>query len=76
MHLDWSGWLEVDDAIVTSSWHWASEVGLTLTDSVLVGMVAYVTIHGGTVGAGYLLQCHVDTERGRTMEKTIQVWVQ
>jgi hypothetical protein len=75
--LDWSGRLDGDDTIVTSTW--TVPAGLTEgpdPDSVSDdGTKTVIWLSGGTLAANYDLLNRVVTAGGRTMDQTVRLKV-
>lgn len=58
-----------------SSAAWTVPTGLTLDSQRLSGMVAFITLSGGTDGEDYEILCRMAPSAGNVIEKTITVQV-
>jgi hypothetical protein len=68
--IDWSSWLDADTITAVS---WAVPSGLTLASSSFSTTAATAWISGGTLGASYLVTCHITTTNGRQDDRTIRL---
>lgn len=69
--IDWSGWLEPGDQILTSTWN--SDVGITLGATTINGAVMGIRVSGGTDTFAYLLRNMITTAYGITSLRTAAV---
>jgi len=69
---DWSAWLAPGETITTDSW--AVEpagVGAPMLGvETVTGATRAVLVSGGTAGHRYRLSCHIETDAGRTAERS------
>jgi hypothetical protein len=69
--IDWTLWLDVGDAISTSSW--TVPAGVTQDSSSYTTSAATVWLSGGTAGEVYKVVNQITTTGGRTTERTIEI---
>lgn len=70
---DWSAWLGADtiaDHTVVAA------AGLTVDSSTATSTAVTAWLSGGSVGASYLVTCHVVTAAGREDDRSLQIVVE
>lgn len=74
---DWSAWLAPGEVITTDSWAIEpSGAGApTLGAKTVTGATHAVLVSGGTAGHRYRLSCHIETDAGRTAERSAAIRV-
>lgn len=74
---DWSAWLTGDETITSASWlvFPASTDAPSLGMQVDVGPVQGIFTSGGKAGNRYKLTCHIETDAGRTGERSLTLRV-
>ena len=74
---DWSGWLAPGEAITANSWSlYPTDAGAPmLADSQQTGAVTAVNVSAGTRGNRYRLTCQINTDAGRTVERSTAIRV-
>lgn len=72
---DWQDWLAEGETIDPDlSTVVVAPIGLTVTQDVADESVR-VWASGGTVNAGYVVVCHIETSQGRKDERSIRIYV-
>lgn len=74
---DWAAWLTGDEAITETSWRIepAGAGAPTLSSAVAAGARRGIFVAGGTRGQRYQLTCTVETDAGRTAERSLTLYV-
>lgn len=70
---DWSNWLATGETIASHTV--TVQSGLTLDSSTDTADTVTAWISGGTVGVKYTVACLINTDQGRTAERTIYIQV-
>lgn len=71
--LDWSAWLASGESITGTSWFLTpSDTGApTLGAQIEADALQGIYVSGGTPGCRYRLTCHIETDAGRTGERSL-----
>ncbi|NVJ71383.1 MAG: hypothetical protein HWE08_13560 [Alphaproteobacteria bacterium] len=70
---DWAAWLTADETITATSWTISpSDSGApNLGAQTAAGTVQGIFLSGGVAGNRYRLTCHIETDAGRTGERSL-----
>ncbi|WP_374764268.1 phage fiber-tail adaptor protein [Yunchengibacter salinarum] len=76
--LDWSGMMEVGEAITATHWSVMPEGAdhVTIDRFLENGLRRGVSVRGGRAGYRYRLVCRVETDHGRVMERALTLRLQ
>ncbi len=73
--IDWSAWLSDTEAIASTTWSidpsGASAPSLGAENA--VDTVRSIFVSGGTLGQRYRLTCRIQTDGGRTVERSLTI---
>jgi len=74
---DWSSWLTPGENIITDSWSVTPPTAgtLTLSGGSRSGGLVSTNVAGGQVGDRYRLSCQIETDLGRTAERSAAIRV-
>jgi len=72
---DWAAWLTSGETITAASWTIAPSDGgaPSLGSQTDAGTVQGIYVSGGQVGNRYRLTCHIETDAGRTGERSLSL---
>ena len=69
--MDWSDWLGATDTISVSTW--AADAGITIDSNTNSTTTATVWLSGGTVRRKYIVTNSIETNEGRSVDRSILV---
>lgn len=71
--LDWTGWLTANEAITSTQWSIDPSGGdaPTLGAETAAGATRSVFVSGGALGQRYRLNCNIQTDGGRTVDRSL-----
>lgn len=72
---DWAAWLTSGEAITAASWTVAplDSGAPNLGSQISAGTVQGIYVSGGVVGNRYRLTCHIETDAGRTDDRSLSL---